>query len=34
MIDDLPSLGPESYRRWRTSEIGAITERLERELVD
>jgi ubiquinone biosynthesis O-methyltransferase len=29
MID----LGPECYSRWRASEIGAITERLERELI-
>jgi len=29
----IPDLGPESYRRWRTSDIGAITERLERSLI-
>lgn len=30
---DLPDLGPEVYARWRDSEIGSITERLERELI-
>jgi ubiquinone biosynthesis O-methyltransferase len=30
---DLPELGPDAYRRWRASEIGAITERLERRLI-
>ena len=29
----IPELGPEVYARWRASEIGAITERLERELI-
>jgi ubiquinone biosynthesis O-methyltransferase len=29
----LPDLGPVSYARWRASELGAVTERLERELV-
>jgi ubiquinone biosynthesis O-methyltransferase len=29
----LPDLGPEAYARWRTSEIGATTERLERQLI-
>jgi 2-polyprenyl-3-methyl-5-hydroxy-6-metoxy-1,4-benzoquinol methylase len=26
-------LGPECYARWRASEIGATTERLERQLI-
>jgi ubiquinone biosynthesis O-methyltransferase len=30
---DLPDLGPDAYRRWRASEIGTITERLERQLI-
>jgi SAM-dependent methyltransferase len=30
---DLPDLTPEVYARWRTSELGTITERLERRLV-
>lgn len=30
---DLSGLDPESYRRWRASEIGAITERLEQRLI-
>lgn len=30
---DFPDLGPDVYARWRTSEIGAITERLEGQLV-
>lgn len=29
----LPDLRPELYARWRVSEIGAITERLERQLI-
>jgi ubiquinone biosynthesis O-methyltransferase len=29
----LPDLGPDAYARWRASEIGAITERLERQLI-
>jgi ubiquinone biosynthesis O-methyltransferase len=29
----IPDLGPECYARWRASEIGATTERLERELI-
>jgi ubiquinone biosynthesis O-methyltransferase len=29
----IPDLGPEVYARWRASEIGGITERLEGELV-
>jgi ubiquinone biosynthesis O-methyltransferase len=29
----IPDLGPEVYARWRASEIGATTERLERQLV-
>lgn len=28
-----PELGPDEYARWRASEIGAITERLERRLI-
>jgi ubiquinone biosynthesis O-methyltransferase len=32
-IDDLSGLGPDAYARWRTSEVGAITERLERRLI-
>jgi ubiquinone biosynthesis O-methyltransferase len=30
---DLPDLGPDAYARWRASELGIITERLERELI-
>ena len=29
----IPDLGPDAYARWRASEIGAITERLERQLI-
>ena len=29
----LPDLGPEVYARWRASEVGALTERLERRLI-
>ena len=29
----IPDLGPDVYARWRASEIGAITERLERQLI-
>lgn len=29
----IPDLGPEAYARWRASEVGAITERLERQLI-
>jgi 2-polyprenyl-3-methyl-5-hydroxy-6-metoxy-1,4-benzoquinol methylase len=29
----IPDLGPEFYARWRASQIGATTERLERELI-
>jgi ubiquinone biosynthesis O-methyltransferase len=29
----IPDLGPEAYVRWRASEIGAVTEHLERELI-
>ncbi|HVC61050.1 MAG TPA: class I SAM-dependent methyltransferase [Acetobacteraceae bacterium] len=29
----LPDLGPEVYARWRASELGALTERIERKLV-
>ena len=32
-ICDIPELGPDAYARWRTSEIGARTERLETELI-
>ncbi|MEJ2379494.1 MAG: class I SAM-dependent methyltransferase [Pseudolabrys sp.] len=32
-ICDLPDLGPEVYARWRASEIGAATERLESCLI-
>lgn len=32
-ITELPGLGPEAYARWRTSRVGAVTERLERRLV-
>ncbi len=28
-----PELGPDAYARWRASELGAITERLERRLI-
>jgi ubiquinone biosynthesis O-methyltransferase len=31
--DALPDLGPDAYDRWRGSEIGAITERLESDLI-
>lgn len=30
---DIPGLGPDIYRQWRASALGAITERLERRLV-
>lgn len=30
---ELPELGPDAYARWRASELGAITERLERQLI-
>lgn len=30
---ELPNLGPEAYARWRASQLGEITERLERELI-
>lgn len=30
---DIPGLNPEAYARWRASEVGAITERLERRLI-
>ena len=30
---DIPNLWPEVYARWRTSQIGSITDRLERELI-
>ena len=30
---DLPDLGPGAYARWRASELGTITERLERDLI-
>lgn len=29
----LPDLGPDVYARWRASELGAATERIERELI-
>ena len=29
----IPQLGPETYQRWRASELGATTERLEQELI-
>jgi ubiquinone/menaquinone biosynthesis C-methylase UbiE len=29
----LPDLGPQSYARWRSSALGSITERLERQLI-
>jgi ubiquinone biosynthesis O-methyltransferase len=32
-VDSLPGLGPEAYARWRASETGAITEKLERKLI-
>lgn len=32
-IGDIPDLGPDSYQRWRRSEVGAITERLEAALI-
>lgn len=30
---NLPELGPDIYARWRASELGTITERLERKLI-
>jgi len=30
---EIPTLGPEAYRRWRASELGRITESLERSLM-
>jgi len=30
---DFPEMGPDAYVRWRASEIGAVTERLERKLI-
>jgi ubiquinone biosynthesis O-methyltransferase len=33
LVCDLPGLRPEDYARWRASEVGAITERVERRLV-
>lgn len=32
-ICELPGLAPEIYARWRASEIGATTERLERQMI-
>jgi ubiquinone biosynthesis O-methyltransferase len=32
-VCDIPDLGPDVYARWRASEIGATTERLERQLI-
>lgn len=32
-IRDLPGLGPDAYARWRATRVGAITERVERELI-
>ena len=29
----LPNLGPDVYAKWRASEIGAITEQLQRRLI-
>jgi ubiquinone biosynthesis O-methyltransferase len=29
----IPDLGPDRYARWRASEVGTITERLERQLI-
>jgi 2-polyprenyl-3-methyl-5-hydroxy-6-metoxy-1,4-benzoquinol methylase len=29
----IPGLGPETYTRWRASQLGIITERLERQLI-
>jgi hypothetical protein len=29
----IPALWPDGYARWRASEMGATTERLERELI-
>ena len=29
----IPDLGPDAYVQWRASELGAITERLERQLI-
>jgi ubiquinone biosynthesis O-methyltransferase len=29
----VPDLGPDAYLRWRASELGSITERLERQLI-
>ncbi len=32
-VCELPGLDPDSYTRWRASDVGAITERLERRLI-
>jgi ubiquinone biosynthesis O-methyltransferase len=32
-VCDLPGLRPEDYARWRASEVGAVTERVERRLI-
>lgn len=32
-VCELPELGPDVYARWRASEIGSITERLERQVI-
>ncbi len=32
-IGELPDLGPDAYAEWRSSDIGAITEHLERRLI-
>lgn len=32
-IRDLPGLGPAAHARWRSSELGATTERLQRQLI-
>jgi ubiquinone biosynthesis O-methyltransferase len=32
-VSALPDLGPDAYVRWRASELGAATERLERRLI-
>jgi hypothetical protein len=29
----IPYLGPETYERWRDSDLGSITEKLEQELI-
>lgn len=32
-VCEIPGLGPDAYARWRTSDVGAVAERLERKLI-